>query len=289
MGGLALSEPWLIFDTNYLFYRAYYAMGQLRHGEDLTGPVFGVFRDILHLSDMFQTKRIVFCFDLGPGLRRNVCPGYKANRTPMPEEFTRQLTRLRTKYLPAIGYRNIFAEQGYEADDLIATTCEDLKAEDKIIISNDGDLFQLLDSNTMIFKPTGARPVTAKSFTKEWGVLPGQWPLVKAIAGCKTDNIDGVDGVAEKTAAKYVANRIMGQGTKSVQKIIAHKRRWQANLPLVTLPYPGTPTFVVRPDAVTPARWAAVADRLGMASIRNLPEPMRAAGFGLNDGKRRRP
>ena len=299
--GRTYEKTWLLLDTNYLSHRAYYSTGGLAHGDIGTGVVFGVLRDVLWLQEYFDTRRPVFCFDLGVGLRQGVYEGYKGKRRKREAEadedtlagiyeFRQQVKQLRTDYLPAVGYRNIFAADGYEADDAIATTAKNLpETEEAIIISADHDLYQLLRPNVHIYHPQQKKIVTHESFRKAWGLEPWQWAIVKAMAGCDTDDVPGIAGVGEVTAAKYLRGELK-ETSAAYKKIRAGMGVVQRNRQLVKLPFVNTPVFEFQEDEVTQQKWIALADRLGMKSLAHqMPINEVPKGFGLEFyGKGRR-
>jgi DNA polymerase-1 len=274
-GNQDLTESWLIIDGNYLCHRAFHAFRELSFDNARTGVVFGFLKDILYLRDLHGTQRFAFCFDHGRSLRCGMYAEYKGNRhrEQTPEEraafneLGNQIYLLKTRYLKELGFKNIFYEQGYEADDLIASLCQRLtKVQSGIIVSSDHDLFQLLSEQVCLWSPQRKQAVTHTSFAEEFGVTPAQWPRVKAIAGCKSDNIPGVVGVGEKTAAKYVRGDLTAN-SKAFQKIEETKPIWKALRGLVKLPFPGTPECPLQPDQLDQVAWRALTKRLGMHSI----------------------
>jgi hypothetical protein len=159
---------------------------------------------------MHNTKQIAFCFDHGKPKRARLYPAYKANRKPESiedkehrSERNRQINLLRNEYLPAIGFKNVFWQEGYEADDLIASIVRsNARLTDIAILSSDKDLYQLLSPR--VFMWNRGKKTTLQSFYQEWGIKPDRWAEVKAMAGCTSDNIEGIDGVGEKTAIKFL-------------------------------------------------------------------------------------
>lgn len=277
-----MSSPWLILDSNYLCWKSFYAMGGLSHEGESTAIAYGFFRDVLRLQELHNTKRIVFAFDLGKPLRIQAYPEYKADRKARRKEMTdgerevywdfrQQVAKLRKEYLPAIGFRNVLTQQFFEADDVIASVCLcSLKGSQGIVVSSDHDMFQLLAlPNVIMWSPKLNKAVTAESFEREWGIRPDRWRHVKAMAGCSSDNIEGIKGIGEKTAAKWQAGKLK-PGTKAFEKILRGNDVYKRNLPLVTLPYEGTKKFRLRKDEVTRKKWREVMDQLGMKSIREM-------------------
>lgn len=255
-----MNRLWLLLDVNSLGHRALHSTGELQYGDEATGVMFGVLRTTFELQDHFQAFSLVPCFDHGKGLREIKYPFYKETRRKrkltddqqeMYESMRHQLKRLRTDTFPRLGCRNILWQDGYEADDLIAAACHALPDDDSaVIVSGDQDFYQLLTSNVSVYHPTPRTLVTRKAFRKEWGLGPARWVDIKALAGCSTDDIPGVEGVAEKTAAKFLRGEKVNKGVpERIGEFITspdHKR----NLDLIWLPYPGVKTVKLVPDSI---------------------------------------
>ena len=283
---------WLLLDGPYLFHRAYYSTGTLAYKDEPTGTLFGFLKAVTSLQDQFLADRLVFCFDCGLGLRVADCPGYKAsrrNKVRKPQEqqlyeiMQSQMRVLRRKYLKQIGFANVLYEAGYEADDIIAAVINQLPKEDTaVIISSDHDLYQLLSERVFIYNPHAKKAITQESFEKEWGVSPTQWIDVKAIAGCHTDDIPGIKGIGEKTAAKFI-NGTLKPGCEAFNKIVKGNKVWKKNRHLVRLPYPGLAPFSLSEDKVTTESWNAFTDQFGMKSIRDIIPTRRSNGEGKRE------
>lgn len=272
-----MNAPWLILDCNFLAWRNFHALRGVSFSGIPTDVVFGFFRDVIHFTDHFATQNIAFCFDHpSPCKRSQHSVTYKAKRTSIiySEDEVKarqgvrdQLDALRTEYLSRIGFRNVFTQKGYEADDIIAAlTKKALKGKPCVIISADKDLYQLLRPEISQYNPNTKVLHTFESFTKEYGVSPAWWSRVKAIAGCHSDNIAGIKGVGEKTAIRYILGQL-NVGTKAYQNIREGKETWQANLLLTALPYAGVKVPQVTKDELDAKEWDAVAKELGMLSL----------------------
>jgi DNA polymerase I len=266
-----MSETWLVLDCNYLCHRAGHVFPQLTHGGEPTGVLYGFFRDLVHLQIDHQCTNLVFCFDHGKAKRKRLLPTYKAGRVKSAEEqalrdkICGQIDLLREKYLPMLGYKNIFAEDGYEADDLIASVVMNCPGE-FIMVSADEDLYQLLAPGVMMWSPRKMDMMTWQGFEKEWGLTPTSWKDVKAMAGCSSDNIKGIPGIGNKTAAKWL-NGTLPTHIKAYQLIVQFNKKWDKNLPLVTLPFPGTPKFKLRHDNIDEKVQRKVYRQLGIESL----------------------
>lgn len=269
---------WLILDCNYLVHRAKHVFGALEYNGSATGAIYGFLLDLLLLNQRFSTQRMVFCWDGDYNNRTVLYPIYKMNRASkdltkdeliFELAFREQVKRLRQEYLQTIGFKNVFREQGFESDDLIASVCTDLSSKvSAVIVSADRDLYQCLRPNVSMYDPRSKKLVTARGFRKRYNIRPQDWAKVKAIAGCSSDNVKGVVGVGEVTALKFIRHEL-NKDSKAYKDIKAH---WKdvvlRNRKLVQLPFKDTPTFTLEHDTITQEGWNKVTKALGMRSIR---------------------
>jgi 5'-3' exonuclease len=140
--------------------------------------------------------------------------------------------------LPGMGFKNVFDQNGYEADDLIAWIVNRFP-ENYVIVSSDEDLWQLLrkERGLEISQWNYKELMTEEKFTKKYGLHPRQWAEVKAIAGCSSDNVEGIRGVGEPTAVKFL-NKVLKDG-KAKKAIEQGQAVIDRNWNLVTLPFSG--------------------------------------------------
>ena len=267
----------LLVDSHAVAYRVFFGIKQQFSHDDIpTTVLYGFFSQLAYLMGSFQTESFIFAFDFGKGLRKSVYPPYKqGRRKDLSDEDRKKMKELRTQInslrlglLRRIGFRNVFFQNGYEADDVIASFCYHSipKGDDVIIVTSDADLFQLLTDNVIIYNLASKKVITAKSFGKKYGVSPSQWADVKAIAGCKSDNVEGVKGVGDVTACKFLAGTLKPT-TKAHESIIKGRDFWERNLPLVQLPYKGTDRFELKKDETTNRKWKKVMKELGIRSL----------------------
>ena len=274
-----MNKKWILLDCNYLCHRAKHATGGLSFQNQPTGVIFGVLQSLSSFQDTLGSSNFVFCWDSKISKRKEIYPEYKANRnnteyTPKETElntaFRRQMKLLRRTYLPMIGFRNIFMQKGYEADDIIASLTQTIPTTSEVvIISSDHDLFQCIKSNVCMHNPSTGKILTLQGFKKLYGITPQEFTMVKALAGCSTDNIAGIPGVGEKTAIKYLKGELKDT-TKAFQKIVSAEavQIRKRNMSLVQLPYEGVNKFHLRPDQLSEAGWIQVMNKLGMKSLR---------------------
>jgi 5'-3' exonuclease len=238
----------LVIDSHCVGYIAKYTTGALSYlsDEDLdTGIIFGFMLQIYRLARKFDTIDFVFCWDSRVSKRKGMFKEYQVKRKTQSLSgqeikenisFYKQLTELRANILPSLGFVNCFQQSGYESDDLIASVVTNNK-RNFIVVTNDKDMYQLL-SCCRIYDPRQKTILTSNTLMEEWSVTPQEWVMVKAIAGCGSDEIPGVVGVAEKTAVKY----IRGELKKGVvfDRIQSSKEIIDRNLGLVRIPIQGT-------------------------------------------------
>jgi len=218
----------VIFDANALCHFARYGMknNPLTNEESQVEVIFTFFQYLLRYYKLFKTNNFIFCWDSRKSKRRDIYPDYKKqrrdNKTEEDYAFDAitfpQFNILRRDTLPELGFNNNFIQTGYEADDMIAMVTQRYHDYRLIIVSNDGDLYQLLTDKCTIYNFKSKKLYTEHDFWKEYKISPYEWLKVKAIAGCATDNVKGIDGVGEKTAIKYLTGELK-RGSKAYELI----------------------------------------------------------------------
>ena len=280
-------KTWVLFDISASAHRAKHSTGDLSFEGVSTGVAFGVLRDLQLVQERFDPYRVVLAFDApGRRLRKEILPTYKSSRenkkTVVDREldaiFYPQLDRLRDDLLPRLGYRNCVSVAGYEADDIIAQYAQKLPAgDDAVIVSSDQDLWQCLDSNVVCFNLGLNKITTSKSFYAEWGIDPCQWAHVKALAGCSTDDVPGIPGIGEKSAAGWFSGTLK-VGSKKWDLINSCLSMLNQNLPLVKLPFAGLVLPEVKEDELTEGKRTEILEELGIRRRRKGGPPKAAAG-----------
>jgi 5'-3' exonuclease len=246
-----------------------------------TGVIFGFLKAISTLKDEFCTDRIAFCFEHPHLLRRDLFPDYKGKRRSkgMTEEekcsyesLTLQISELRHRYLPEIGFKNVFCFRGMESDDIMAMIALHVEADDEVVlVTSDSDLFQCLRHNVHIYSPQKRRLLTSVWFRKTYGISPKRWAFVKALAGCHGDNVPGIAGIGELTALRFLRGEL--KETSSAYMAIAgcDDKIWNRNKRLVRLPLKECPVPKIVEDAISVKAWRNVCGMLGMRSIASHP------------------
>lgn len=271
-------KTWLVLDVHYLCHRAFHTAKGLSWQGKPTGVVFGFLKSISFLKDELQTDNVAFCFEHPHLFRRDVYPGYKMRRktrekTPEEKqaytELTVQISELRLRYLPKIGFKNIFCYHGMESDDIMAAIALNCSPDEEVIlVTADSDMFQCLRPNVMMYSPQKKKILTCEWFVKHYRIFPKQWAVVKAICGCVSDEVKGVPRIGELTALSYLRGDLL-PGTSYHNAILSREGKAivRRNRNLVELPYKGCPVPALVEDKLDPKGWREVCDLLGMKSI----------------------
>src|SRR5262245_38637943 len=208
--GIKGSHVYLIDGSGYIV-RAFHALPALTRKSDglPTGAVHGFCGMLWKLLQASRKSsgptHIAVLFDYSEKTFRNeIYQAYKAHRPPAPEELVPQFSLIRT----AVQAFNIacIEQEGYEADDLIATYAKHALAEsgDVTIVSSDKDLMQLVQSGVTMLDTMKNRSIGPDEVRERFGVTPDKVVDVQALAGDSTDNVPGVPGIGVKTAAELI-------------------------------------------------------------------------------------
>lgn len=206
-----MKETLLIIDGSSLLYRAFYAIPSLTDSQGRpTNAVYGFLNMLLKLYEQLEPHYVAVAFDKDKHTFRNdLYDGYKATRKPAPDDLRPQFSLIR-EVLECLGI-HVLELEGYEGDDIIGTVARQMEAKDFHIdiVTGDRDALQLVDENVTVHLTkkgiTNMLAVTPDVMTVEYGYMPSQVVDMKALMGDTADNIPGVPGVGEKTAAKLIA------------------------------------------------------------------------------------
>jgi len=204
----------VIIDSNALVHRAYHALPPLttKKGE-LVNAVYGFLLVFLKILRDLKPNYLAATFDFpGPSFRNKKFADYKAKRIKAPEDLYKQIPKIK-EILKSFKVP-LFEEQGFEADDLIATISK--KAVQKqiypeieiYILTGDLDALQLVNKNVKVYtlgKGIKETVVYDEEKVKErFEILPKQVVDFKALAGDPSDNIPGATGIGKKRAVELI-------------------------------------------------------------------------------------
>jgi DNA polymerase-1 len=248
--GDAPRELFLI-DGNSLAYRAFFALPESISTSDgkPTNAIFGFASMLVKiLTDYGQVPTIVV-WDAGMSGRKEISADYKAQRSTRPDLLKLQWPHLRP-LVEAFGYRNISVE-GFEADDVIAALTEQAKERGipVMVVTGDRDAYQLVTDGVRIM--TTSRGITdTKVYDRDgvierYGIPPELVPDFIGLKGDTSDNIPGVPGIGDKTAAELLqkfgdlegvlSNVDQISGAKRKQNLIEHADNARMSKQLATM------------------------------------------------------
>ncbi len=201
----------VLLDGHAIIHRAFHAIRPLTTSKgDPVNAVFGFGSMLFNVLEIEKPDYLAATFDeKGPTKRSELDDTYKANRSAPPDELIPQFARCRE--VCAAFNVPIFAQQGYEADDLLGTIAKKMKSEleiHTIIVSGDRDLLQLVDEKVSVHDLNGGYRksvnFTPAKVLEKYGFTPEYVPDYKGLAGDASDNIAGVRGVGPKTATELI-------------------------------------------------------------------------------------
>jgi DNA polymerase-1 len=222
-GAKANSHKVLLLDGHSLAFRAFFALPEtlVTSSGQVTNAVYGFTAMLIKLLADERPQGVVVCFDKGvPQFRVDRYPEYKAGRAATPDLFKQQLPLIR-EVIDSLRIPMVELE-GFEADDLLATLTRRCKEEglEVILVTGDRDILQLVGDNvSVIMTRRGISDVIrydAPTVLERYGVTPEKWTDFVALKGETSDNLPGVPGIGDKTAAQLI-NKY-----GDIESVIAH-------------------------------------------------------------------
>ena len=202
----------LLLDGHSMAYRAFYALPPENFATStgvFTNAVYGFLSMLINTVRDEQPTHLAVAFDISrQTFRSERFPDYKANRAKSPPEFKPQVeliqNLLRTLKIPVV------TAEGFEADDVIATLARAGLRDgfESFIVTGDRDALQLVEPGITVLYPkkgvSDLARMTPEAVFEKYGVTPTQYADLAALRGDPSDNLPGVPGVGEKTAAKWI-------------------------------------------------------------------------------------
>ena len=222
-----------LIDGNSLAYRAYYALPDsiaTSRGEP-TNAIFGFASMLVKILTEYGPKATIVVWDAGMSGRELQYEPYKAERKPRPDLLREQWPHLEP-LVESFGYSNVRVE-GYEADDVIASLAEQAKQKgiDVMVVTGDRDAYQLADDGRVRIMTTSRGITDTRVYDRDgvierYGVAPELIPDFIGLKGDTSDNIPGVPGIGDKTAAQLLQQYGTLEGVlEHVDEISGAKRK----------------------------------------------------------------
>src|SRR5580692_3368430 len=207
-----MPDELFLIDGNSLAYRAFFALPEsIATSTGMpTNAIFGFASMLVKILTDYGPKATVVVWDAGDTGRREVYGEYKAQRRSRPDLLKEQWPHLEP-LVDAFGYRNLGVE-GYEADDVIASIAKKAREADPpvpvMVVTGDRDAYQLVDDGVQIMTTsrgiTDTRVYDREGVVERYGIPPELVPDFIGLKGDTSDNIPGVPGIGDKTAAELL-------------------------------------------------------------------------------------
>jgi DNA polymerase-1 len=242
-----------LIDGNSLAYRAFFALPESIATADgrPTNAIYGLASMLVKIIDEHHPGGVIVAWDAGMSGREVTYDLYKAQRSSRPDLLREQWPHL-MPLVDAFGYTNVKVE-GYEADDVIATLARRAREEEipVMVVTGDRDAYQLVGDGIRVMSTTKGISET-KVYDRDavidrYGVPPELVTDMMGLRGDTSDNIPGVPGIGEKTAAQLLqkfgsledvlANVDEVSGAKRKQNLVEHADDARMSKDLATLRY----------------------------------------------------
>ena len=209
------SSTLVLMDGFGYIFRAYHSRVTFVTRAGLPTGAITVFGNMLLsvLKELSPSAMAVVFESRTGNVRTEILPEIKANRPEPPSDFLQQIPYIE-RLIRGIGVP-LLSTDGYEADDTIAALAAKwLKQHDRtkvpchvVILSSDKDLLTLVSERVWVYDPMTKKVLGPSDVREKWGVEPWQIPDLLALTGDTADNIPGVPGIGQKTAAKLLGNQ----------------------------------------------------------------------------------
>jgi DNA polymerase I len=232
---LAASDELFLIDGNSLAYRAFFALPEsIATSTGVpTNAIFGFASMLVKILTDYGPKATVVVWDRGDTGRRELYAEYKAQRTTRPDLLKEQWPAFEP-LVEAFGYRNL-AVEGYEADDVIASIVERARQADPpipvMVVTGDRDAYQLVDDGQVKIMTTSRGITDTRVYDRDgvidrYGIPPELIPDFIGLKGDTSDNIPGVPGIGDKTAAELLQRfGSLERVLESVDEVSGAKRK----------------------------------------------------------------
>ncbi len=240
-----------LIDGNSLAYRAFFALPESIGTSDgrPTNAIYGLASMLTKIAVEHRPTAVVVAWDAGLSGREVTYEAYKAHRPPRPDLLTEQWPNL-MPLVEAFGYTNVKID-GYEADDVIGALVRQAREQDipVMVVSGDRDVYQLVGDGVRVMSTsrgiTETKTYDREAVIERYGVPPERVTDLIGLKGDTSDNIPGVPGIGDKTAAQLLqefgsleevlANVDKVSGAKRKQNLEEHAEDARVSKQLATL------------------------------------------------------
>ncbi len=229
-----MPDELFLIDGNSLAYRAFFALPEsIATSTGMpTNAIFGFASMLVKILTDYGPRATVVVWDAGDTGRKQIYEEYKAQRTTRPDLLKEQWPHLEP-LVDAFGYRNLKV-QGFEADDVIASIVERAREQEPpvpvMVVTGDRDAYQLVRDGVRIMTTsrgiTDTRVYDRDGVIDRYGIPPELIPDFIGLKGDTSDNIPGVPGIGDKTAAELLQRfGTLENVLSSIEEISGAKRK----------------------------------------------------------------
>jgi 5'-3' exonuclease len=211
----------VVIDALNMFIRNYIVNGMISSNGNPIGGAVGFLNSLKKVMRESKPDQVVICWDGAGGSqkRRETVKEYKQGRKPIRKNYEVEGMSVQSQKENMVWQQQILMEMlnempimqlvldRVEADDIIAmiTQSPRYKGWQKVIVSSDKDFLQLLDGETVLYRPIQKKAWTKQTVIDEYGISPENFVIARAIAGDKSDNLAGIQGAGLKTISKRLS------------------------------------------------------------------------------------
>ena len=208
----------LVIDALNMFIRNYIVNPMISTNGNPIGGTVGFVNSVKKLMREANPDQVIICWDGAGGSqkRRTVVKEYKQGRKPLRKNYKVEGMSEQSEKENMVWQQRILMEMlnempimqlmldRVEADDIIAMVVQSPKYAgwQKVIVSSDKDFLQLLDDETVLYRPIQKKAWTKNTVIEEYGISPENFVIARAIAGDKSDNLAGIRGAGLATISK---------------------------------------------------------------------------------------
>lgn len=218
-----ITNALFLIDGNSLAYRAFYALPETiaTAAGFPTNALYGFSTMLVKIITDFKPAGVVVAWDTGKKVfRHEKFEKYKAGRKPMPDNLSLQFEHFE-EIVSSFGFENL-KKEGYEADDVLATLAREAREnrQKTVIVTADRDALQLVGDQIYVMTNTKGvsevRIYDSGAVEDRYGIPPEKVPDFIGLKGDTSDNIPGIPGVGDKTAALMLAEH------QTLEELLAH-------------------------------------------------------------------
>ncbi|HEY1861208.1 MAG TPA: DNA polymerase I [Gemmataceae bacterium] len=232
-------ESLYLIDAHSLIFQVFHAISEMSSPTGLpTNALYGFTRDMLFLRNEKKPTYLVCAFDVpGPTFRDHLYAEYKAKRAPMPDDLQPQIPLiyqlLEAMRIPVLGMA------GFEADDILATVAREATARgiNTFVCTSDKDCRQLINEHVCLYNLRKHKALDRAGLLEDWGITPEQVVDFQTLVGDSVDNVPGVPGIGEKTAAKLLQEfGTLDNLLANIDKVPGAKKQENLRAAIATIP-----------------------------------------------------